>query len=401
MENIKIEEDLFPLNFKEGIHFEDGILQKNKGIISDSYVCVRPSNKRNVPKVSVENLSDRLLVNNYGHGGIGWSTLWGSVQKSIELLETKVTNEELSKGKRIVVIGAGCVGCATVLSLIEKGIKPENIEIFTKQMGDTTSHRSGAILSTASILDGIDPALEEMFDDININTFTTWDLIEKGEKFTKLQDGIQKVKAYFGAEKEWGTIETVSGLDVFVENKLIPPPELVKVKFGNRLNLMRKYDCFYFNPYKLMKAFYDYILQDYKIKINFAEIKCFDEIDKSFDVIFNCTGVSNGTSLKYDSDIVPLAGHIITLKHQDIGKFNYVMYSHYIHEEDIGKYTYETASLFYLMLKTDDKSYTGLLGGSFVPNYYGGDNEIDQREYKGILKRTLEIFGEDYKKYFG
>jgi hypothetical protein len=394
MEDIKIEDNLFPIDFQQGIHYETGQLQKNTGIINDCYVCIRPSNKRSVPKVSVEKLSDyQLLVNDYGHGGIGWSTLWGSVLKSIELLEISHP-DLLTSGRKVAVVGAGCIGCATVLTLINKGVKPENIQIYTTKMEDTTSHRSGAILSTASILEKIDTELEMMFDDININTFKMWDLIEKGEKYSKLKEGVQRIKAYFGAEKEWGTIETVSGLDIFVEHKLIPPPELVKVKFGNRLNLMRKYDSFYFNPYKLMRAFYDYILNDYKIKVNIGEVTDFTKLEAV--IIFNCTGISN---MNNDSDIVPLAGHIITLKHQDITKFDYIIYTHYIHEEDVGKYTFENAPLFYYMLKTDDCSYTGLLGGSFVPNYYGGDDEIDQREYKGILRRTLEIFGQDHKKY--
>jgi hypothetical protein len=279
--------------------------------------------------------------------------------------------------------------------LVNKGINPDNIEIFCEKMDDLTSHRSGAILSTASVLEEINSDLKKLFDEINIDSYTVWDKIEKGYLFPKLKEGVLRVKAYFGAEKEWGTIQTDSGLDIFVEKGIIPPPELVYLKFNNRLNLMNKYDSFYFNTFKLMRAFSDIILNDFKIKINIGKLENFNQIDNKFGVIFNCSGLGNMSNFSKDPDIIPIGGHIVTLNHQNIKKFNYVIYSHYIYKEDIGKYKYHEAPLFYFMLKTDDKSFTGLLGGTLINNYSGGDENLDEAEYKGIMRRTLEIFGEN------
>lgn len=395
--DIKIEDNLLPIDFSKGIHFDqDGNIKRDNGIIKDCYVCVRPGNKQNVPKVYLESIGDRIISNNYGHGGVGWSTVWGSVMKSIQFVEN--TNNVILTGNKIAVIGAGCIGCATVLMLINKGVEPSNIEIFCEKMDDLTSHRSGAILSTASVLEEVDPKLKILFDDINIDSYLIWDKIFKGELFQKLKHAILKIKAYFGAEKEWGTIMTDSGLDLFVEKRIIPPPETVYVKFENRLNLMKKYDSFYFNTYKMMKSFYDIIVNFYKIKVNMGRINSFDEIDSSFKSIFNCSGLGNMDTIKKDSDIIPIGGHIVTLKNQDIYKYNYAIYSHYIYKEDIGKYKYHEAPLFYFMVKTDDETFTGLLGGSLINNYSGGDEKLDEIEYKGILRRTLEIFGQDSSK---
>lgn len=188
---------------------------------------------------------------------------------------------------------------------------------------------------------------------------------------------------------------------MFVKEKLIPEPELVKVKFGDRLNLMRKYDSFYFNTFKLMRGLNDYIRNDFKIKMIQKEVKDYEEL-KEFDYIFNCTGIANRDLLNKDKHIVPIAGHIVTIKGQKIYDFDYIIYTHYIHKEDVGKYNYHNAPLFYYMLKTDDKNYTGIFGGSLIDNYSGGDNEKDEVEYKGVLRRAYEIFGEeknsDFKK---
>lgn len=283
--------------------------------------------------------------------------------------------------------------------LVTHGIKPENIKIYSKDFEDSTSHRSGAILSTASVLEKIDEKLEKIWDKINIDTFKFWELVNEGEVFPKLKEGVKKVKAYFGAEKEYGTIETDSGLDLFVKEKLIPEPELVKVKFGDTLNLMRKYDSFYFNTFKLMRGLNDYIRNDFKIEMIKQEIKNFEELSES-DYIFNCSGVTNENMLSSDKDIMPIAGHIVTLKGQKIYDYDYIIYSHYIHKEDVGKYTYENAPLFYYMLKTDDKNFTGIFGGSLINNYSGGEIEKDEAEYKGVLRRAFEIFGEEKNDSF-
>lgn len=249
-------------------------------------------------------------------------------------------------------------------------------------------------------MEKIDPVLEKIYNEVNIETFKFWEKIHNGLIFQKLRFAIKKVKAYFGAEKEYGCIETDSGLDIFVENGLIPKPELVRLKFGNTENLMWKYDSYYFNTYRLMKTLNEYVREDFKIQFINREVKEFEELSQEgFDYIFNCSGVENLVKFNFDADILPIGGHIVTIKNQKISDFDYVIYSHYIHKEDVGKYTHTNAPLFYLMLKTDDKTFSGLLGGSLLNNYDGGDIEKDEFEYKQILRRTLEIFGEDPEKY--
>lgn len=90
-ENIPIEDKLEKLNFSQGFKFDENKhLIRNSASVNDCYVCVRPGNKINVPKINVKILKNAktnnvtTIVNNYGHGGIGWSLMWGSVLKAIE-----------------------------------------------------------------------------------------------------------------------------------------------------------------------------------------------------------------------------------------------------------------------------------------------------------------------------
>ena len=115
--------------------------------------------------------------------------------------------------------------------------------------------------------------------------------------------------------------------------------------------------------------------------------------NQQFNVIFNCTGLNSRSILK-DSDIFPIAGHIITINNQIMENLNYVIYSHYILPEEKEKYkdSKQDAPLFYFMPKV----YTniqGLLGGSFCNNYLDNDNQFNQEHFRGILRRTDHFFG--------
>ena len=169
-DDIPVEENLCNLKLDQ-FTLKDGKIETNQGVIKDCYVCIRPANLKNVPKIKAKFHKKRIVSDNYGHGGSGWSLVWGSVIKSIEFVESLLEDKSDLKNHKIAILGSGVMGCATILKLIDKGVEPQNIQIFTKQMGDTTSHRSGAFLSTASILDKIDPDLEKLYVDININTY--------------------------------------------------------------------------------------------------------------------------------------------------------------------------------------------------------------------------------------
>jgi len=95
-EEIPIEDNLVKLNFSQGFRFDEKKnLIRNSASVNDCIVCIRPGNKINVPKINTKILKNTqrnyvtTIINNYGHGGIGWSLMWGSVLKALEF--SKIT----------------------------------------------------------------------------------------------------------------------------------------------------------------------------------------------------------------------------------------------------------------------------------------------------------------------
>ena len=68
----------------------------------DITVCLRPFRAQG-PRLDTEQVGDKLVVHNYGHGGSGWSLSWGSAH-------VVVAKAMQSSPKEIAVIGCGAPG---------------------------------------------------------------------------------------------------------------------------------------------------------------------------------------------------------------------------------------------------------------------------------------------------
>jgi glycine/D-amino acid oxidase-like deaminating enzyme len=73
----------------------------------DITVCLRPFRAAG-PRLETEQVGDRLVVHNYGHGGSGWSLSWGS--------STLAVQKALAASPRdVAVIGCGALGLTSAL----------------------------------------------------------------------------------------------------------------------------------------------------------------------------------------------------------------------------------------------------------------------------------------------
>lgn len=85
--------------------------------------CLRPFRAMG-PRLDAEQIGDKLIVYNYGHGGSGWSLSWGSaeiaVQKAMSVLP-----------KEIAVIGCGVIGLTTAVAAQRAGAK---VTIYTRDL---------------------------------------------------------------------------------------------------------------------------------------------------------------------------------------------------------------------------------------------------------------------------
>jgi glycine/D-amino acid oxidase-like deaminating enzyme len=86
-------------------------------------VCTRPFRARG-PRLDVEQIGQKMVVHNYGHGGSGWSLSWGSSAIAME--------KALATGERdIAVIGCGALGLTSALTLQRAGAR---VTVYAKEV---------------------------------------------------------------------------------------------------------------------------------------------------------------------------------------------------------------------------------------------------------------------------
>ncbi len=91
--------------------------------ITQITVCTRPFRAQG-PRLDVEQIGQKTIVHNYGHGGSGWSLSWGS--SSIAVRKAMAAGE-----REIGVIGCGALGLTSGLLLQRAGAR---VTIYAKDL---------------------------------------------------------------------------------------------------------------------------------------------------------------------------------------------------------------------------------------------------------------------------
>jgi glycine/D-amino acid oxidase-like deaminating enzyme len=98
----------------------------------DITVCLRPFRAAG-PRLDAEQVGDKLVVHNYGHGGSGWSLSWGSGTLAVR-------KAMANSPRQIAVIGCGALGLTSAILAQEAGA---DVTIYAKDLlPDTRSARA-------------------------------------------------------------------------------------------------------------------------------------------------------------------------------------------------------------------------------------------------------------------
>jgi len=84
--------------------------------------CTRPFREQG-PRIESERFQHKTIVQNYGHGGSGWSLSWGS--GSLAVAMAKATGQQ-----RVAIIGCGAIGLTTALVAQQAGL---HVSIYAKE----------------------------------------------------------------------------------------------------------------------------------------------------------------------------------------------------------------------------------------------------------------------------
>ena len=134
-------------------------IRAGPGRIMNITVCLRPFRAAG-PRLDAEQVGDKLVVHNYGHGGSGWSLCWGSGQLAVR---TAMANGE----KDIAVIGCGALGLAAATLALRAGAR---VTIYAKDwMPDVRSARATGIWSPDSriaLAGSVGPQFPQFWEDM-------------------------------------------------------------------------------------------------------------------------------------------------------------------------------------------------------------------------------------------
>ena len=135
--------------------------------ITDITVCTRPFRAQG-PRLDVEQIGQKTVVHNYGHGGSGWSLSWGS--------SAIAAQKAMAVGKRdIAVIGCGALGLTSALLLQRAGAL---VTIYAKDLPPNvrSSLATGLWTPDSRICfeDNATPAFRQLWESMARQSFRTY-----------------------------------------------------------------------------------------------------------------------------------------------------------------------------------------------------------------------------------
>ena len=250
----------------------------------------RPSGFR----VEREQLDDKVVVHNYGHGGGGLSLGWGSSALAVREAANLVPGE-------VAVVGSGIMGLCTARLLQDAGW---SVTIYTRDVyRHTTSNVAAGEWGPFSTHDDslVDSAFLARLDwaaRISHHAYTNL----TGSKY-----GVRWLESYELYNAPVGDRSGSTYDDLFTYQGVLNPGEH---PFGERY--ARRMVTVQIDPGTLLRQ----LTADFQIAGGKFVIRNFENLDSvlalSEPVLFNCTGLG-AARLFNDSDLVPAKGQLVFL----------------------------------------------------------------------------------------
>jgi hypothetical protein len=271
--------------------------------LGERVVCWRPQRKGK-PQMRLYSIEknphhEQIVIDNYGHGGSGWTLGPGTVNYTIGLLNDAEKKGNISRDTEITVIGAGCIGLMTALELYNQGYR--SVQVMAKEFRGLTSHNAGGLLAPVSMAN--DPTIQPLIDQMGIDAFDYYQKIIAG-RHPYLQEGARMVPTYFDSRED-------GGLEPYVTAGRISPAEDVVLDFGNEhQRTMVRYDDIFMDTLGLMDSL-NKAIDRYGIPRIQKEVTSFEMLPSP--IVFNCTGLG---ARAWDEAMVPVQGHLVMLQDQ-------------------------------------------------------------------------------------
>jgi hypothetical protein len=346
--------------------------------ICKEVICTRPVREGSF-NISLSSVEKKVVVHCFGHGGSGWTTLFGSVAKAISLLE----EEKLAKRHPIRIIGAGCIGLAMAVELVRKGYHIEGIS--AENLYNIASWKAGGYFALVSLKNS--PEEQKKCVQLGLETFEAFQSVAQGKHPYLPQNCVKYMPDY-------SRIGTPTGLEDLQASGLLPSSREVVVDFGNgvRHEHFLESMTYYIDTTEIMKHLWVEI-EKYKIPVEVKKVEAFDQIEE--EVIFNCSGLG-AQRLNHDSKMMSVRGHLILFNElSGDGHLNYMIYDKVVQDGNPERiYMFPKMSA----VNENGKEFTcrGVLGGTFIEGVEKLSKDeleaLDRREFQKMLDRTSLLF---------
>ncbi|MCC7415193.1 MAG: FAD-binding oxidoreductase [Epsilonproteobacteria bacterium] len=332
-------------------------------------VCIRAHRER-IFQVNTTHHGTQLICNNYGHGGAGWTFLFGCVNESVRLYNQQCHERPALIQEPIAVIGAGCHALLSAIMLARQG---RTVRLIAEQTTDIPSYKAAGFFFPRSRTCSNEQE-RALFERLGMESYTTYCRIARHEH-PFIAQGAHLLPAYYGLDID-------PGFAPYIEQGLMSPPEPVRIDFGNgkQYNVM-EYMTLFIDATRMMAELNDE-LAILQIPIMHQTVTDFAQLPEQ--VIFNCAGRGAGP-LAGDKRMVPVQGHLIALEHQpDMSQLRYMINVKVTMRDAQGRTRDE---LIYYAPKDE-----GILGITFIR---GQDcPTANPHEFDRLLQRSIDFFGE-------
>lgn len=248
-----------------------------------------------------EDIKDKAIYHNYGHGGGGVSLAPGCAKRIVD----KFLMEFGSKVKEVAILGSGYMGLFQSLLLSELGY---NVKVYAHQFPSEQILYKGKPILTSQLAGGL---WMPFGCDMESNR-PLFDAVAR-ESYAFYKDIIEKKKYKGVCYKNSVLINYENPILKAVPKGLMQWKE-VKVDFGNgQLHDATVYESMLIDGDIFLKELHDEAKNRGVVFID-KEFQTLDEIlALEQKVIFNCTG-GDSRKLFKDDNLIPIAGHLVFIK---------------------------------------------------------------------------------------
>ena len=338
-------------------------------------LCERPM-RHGAPRLCVEQVGDKVVAHDYGHGGSGWTLAPGSAEYVDGLLIASPLAKDLRTDTPITVIGAGVIGLFTAYDLCQKGYT--NITVVAERFDGLTSHNAGGLLAPVSMDN--DPAMQSVIERIGLDAYRFYAQVARGEH-PHFKTGAVIVPAYFDDRKE-------SGLEAYV-GKVMKPAKDVVLDFGTGTTrrMVAYDDGIFMDTAVMMQSLTDWL----KPRVKFVQRKVQRLSDVETRFIVDCAGLGAG-ALNGDAAMVPVQGHLVMLKDQDRSKLQHMILVYFGEGKTAsGMKVKRSFYQFPKHLPDTGAADVGVVGGTFIE---GASMDMpNEDEFRILIENARKFYG--------